>query len=217
MIKFRRGSTQRWRNSKTPKLEAGQPGYDKNKNKIKIGDGKKLWEELPYASGLFAEEILDSEKDAKDKLLKDSEDTTLITYGTKAPDKDTVGQIYLQQITEPEVDYVIESGTKNGWTYQKLKSGIAKCWCNYSFTTTVQEHLELFCRSTSFGGIGYPFDFIGTPTETAMIQSSSGQVLLVNSSANTIKASGTYAIVSLVGEISSANYRISIQVEGFWR
>jgi hypothetical protein len=35
--------------------------------------------------------------------------------------------------------------------------------------------------------------------------------------ANTAKTSGTYIIISLAGEVTEANYRISIQVEGFWR
>jgi hypothetical protein len=217
MIQFKRGLTSNWRKLKKP-LEAGQPGYDKDKHKIKIGDGQHLWNDLPYASGLFAEEILSSEVDAK--VNRDTEDkfvANIITYGTELPNENTIGQIYLQQIDEPEVDYVIESGTSGIWTYQKWKSGIAKCWCNYSFTTTVQEHLELFCRSTSVGSINYPLKFVYVPTETATIQSSGGQVLLANSSANTTETSGSYSIISLAGEIGNAGYRISLQVEGFWR
>jgi hypothetical protein len=216
MIKFRRGSTQSWRDTGL-KLGPGQPGYDKDKHKIKIGDGEKLWPELPYASGLFAEEILCSEAEAKNRDKNDKFATNIITYGTETPNEKTVGQIYLQQLDEPEVDYIIESGVIGIWTYQKWKSGIAKCWGNYSFTTTVQEPLELFYRSAITGGIEYPLTFVYVPTETATMQSSGGQVLLANSSANTHEISGGYAIISLAGEIADANYRISIQVEGFWR
>lgn len=215
MIKFRRGSTQSWRGTSV-KLEPGQPGYDKNKHKIKIGDGKKLWSDLPYASGLFAEEILDSESNAKTRKNNDTEDSTLITYGNSDPDENTVGQIYLQQIDEPEVDYVIDSGTSGVWTYQKWKSGIAKCWGNYSFNTSVQEQLELFYKSTTIS-INYPFTFKYVPTEVATVQSSGEQVLLANSGANTAGTSGNYTIISLAGGIDSANYRISIQVDGFWK
>jgi hypothetical protein len=223
MIQFRRGSTKSWRSAKV-KLAAGQPGYDKDKHKIKIGDGVKQWQELPYATGLFAEEILDSEDNAKTKKAKDEEDLTLITYGEEPPTygaetltENTVGLVYLQQIDEPEVDYVIASGTSGIWTYQKWKSGIAKCWGNYSFTTTVQGQLELFYQSATAGSIKYPFTFIYVPTETATIQSSGGQVLLANSGANTKATSGAYTIISLAGEITDADYRISMQVEGFWR
>lgn len=214
MIQVKRGSTQKWSGVT---LAPGQPGYDKNKNKIKIGDGKKSWSELPYASGLHAKEILCSETEAKTRDSDDKFATNIITYGTETPDKDTIGQIYLQQIDEPEVDYIVASGTDGIWTYQKWKSGIAKCWHNYSFTTTVQEHLELFCQSTTTNRIRYPFKFAYVPTEIATVQSSGGQVLLANSSANTAESSGIYAIISLAGEIANADYRISIQVEGFWR
>lgn len=218
MIQIKRGSTESWRSTET-NLAPGQPGYDKDKHKIKIGDGATLWADLPYASGLSEKEILSSEVEARDN--RDTEDkfaANIITYGTETPDSATVGQIYLQQIDDPEVDYVIESGTKDGWTYQKWKSGIAKCWCNHSFRTTVKELLELFYRSATTGGIAYPFTFEYVPTETATIQGSGGQVLLANSSANTKATSGAYAIISLAGEISDvADYRISIQVEGFWR
>ena len=57
MIQIKRGKTKNWRKLKKV-LAVGQPGYDKNKHKLKVGDGETLWKELPYASGLFAEEIL---------------------------------------------------------------------------------------------------------------------------------------------------------------
>lgn len=228
MIQIKRGKTRSWQKS-TVKLAAGQPGYDKDKHKIKVGDGETLWSALPYVSGLHSEEILDSEANAKKRLnrLKDeleASDTTLITYGKENPDENTVGQIYLQQVDEPEVDYVIESGINGIWTYQKWKSGIAKCWCNYSFTTSVLEKLEFFYRSATISNIpDYPISFYGTPTEVATIQSSSGQVLLANAGTNTPDSPGKYTIISLVdgtsetGGIASANYCISLHIEGVWR
>lgn len=215
MIQLKRGSTKSWRSSKN-KLSAGQPGYDKNKHKIKVGDGKTPWSDLPYASGLSAEEILSSEADAK--ANRDKEDrfaTNIITYGTETPNENTTGQIYLQQIDEPEVDYVIESGTSGIWTYQKWKSGIAKCWGNYSFTTTVQEPFELFYRSAPIS-VKYPFTFREAPTEIVTIQSGQ-QTMLANTGANTNETTGNYAIISLVTALDEAAYRISMHVEGFWR
>lgn len=46
MIKIKRGSTENW-DTINPILEAGQPGYDKNTHKLKIGDGITKWSELP--------------------------------------------------------------------------------------------------------------------------------------------------------------------------
>lgn len=222
MIQIKRGSTQKWSGVT---LAPGQPGYDKTKNKIKIGDGKKSWSELPYASGLHAEEILDSEESAQSRKNTDSEDLTLITYGDSETLKkglkegNIVGQIYLQQIDDPEVDYIVASGKEGIWRYQKWKSGTTRCWCNYNVSGTVMDHPEFFWRSAATDPVDYPkvFTFTEVPTETATVHSASGQeVLLVNSGANTTTTSGTYTIVSLIGEIAeSTTYRISIQVEGF--
>ena len=217
MIKFRRGSTKSWLSTNV-KLEPGQPGYDKNKHKIKIGDGEKLWSDLPYVSGLFTEEILDSETNAKAKKAKDAEDITLITYGTEEPNKNTVGQIYLQQTDEPEVDYIVESGVNGIWTYQKWKSGIAKCWGTRSVSTRLQRASE---ESTfAYAGtssVSYPFTFKNTPTETATIQSYGVVAWLASSYVNTKSASGSYTIISPNEQLTQSSYNISIQVEGFWK
>ena len=42
MIQLKRGKTDSWRKNRT-KLSAGQPGYDKEKHKIKVGDGEHTW------------------------------------------------------------------------------------------------------------------------------------------------------------------------------
>ena len=220
MIQFRRGTTKSWRSTKI-KLASGQPGYDKDKNKIKIGDGEKLWSELPYASGLSAEEILSSEDVAKSRNKLDKEDKTIITYGTAVPDKDVVGQLYLQQYdAEPEVDYIVKSGIKGVWTYQQYKSGIAKCWGTLSISTDVQTSIEgihLFHDNNKMKSVEYPFIFKSTPTETATLQSPGGIAWLANKTKNTSKTSGVYTILSTDEQITNADYLISIQVEGFWR
>ena len=113
MIQFKRGKTANWRKTKQP-LAAGQPGYDKDKHKIKIGDGESDWQELPYASGLFREEIISSEEEAKkthNPILSalGIDESPIFTYGEEFPDENTIGQVYLQHYdAEPEVDYIVE-------------------------------------------------------------------------------------------------------------
>jgi predicted secreted protein len=219
MIQFKRGTTKSWRGTKT-KLAPGQPGYDKDKHKIKIGDGAKTWSELPYVSGLTAEEILDAETAAKSKQKLDAEDTTIITYGTETPDKNTIGKIYLQQYdTEPEADYVVEAGTNGIWTYQKWKSGIAKCCGTYSLTTSLQESFENseLHYSSGMKSTVYPFTFKNVPTETATLQSPGGITWIASKTKNTNKTSGIYVIISQDAQLTNASYNISIQVEGLWR
>ena len=217
MIQFKRGKTTTW---KDQKLASGQPGYDKDKHKIKIGDGETFWPELPYASGLFAEEILNSEAQAKIRQNADPEDITLITYGTATPNSSTVGQLYLQQYdAEPEVDYVVSSGIDGIWTYQKWKSGIAKCWGTVVLTTNIQnafEGIELF-HDSKMKSVKYPLTFTDVPSETATLQSPGAIAWLASKSKNTTSTSGVYIIISPDKQSTNAIYNISLQVEGSWR
>lgn len=218
MIQFRRGTTKSWREAKI-KLASGQPGYDKDKHKIKIGDGEKSWSELPYASGLFAEDILNSEEAAKKRKTADSEDITLITYGTEEPNADTVGQIYLQQYNSaPEADYVIEYGIGD-WTYQKWNSGILKCWGSFKISTTLPSTFEgtSLNYDNSMTAIKYPISFKGTPTELATLQNSGNIAWLASKTSNTSTASGTYTIISPDTPATNLTYTIAIRAEGFWK
>lgn len=229
MIQIKRGATASWKKQKQP-LAAGQPGYDKDKHKLKIGDGEKSWDELPYAGGPSSEEILSSETEAK---LRRSAATSLsplsalfdspaiITYGTESPDENTVGQLYLQCYdAEPETDYIVESGINSGWSYQKWKSGLASCSKVFDVTTSIQTSVDgdLYQNTSTIDVQDYPFSFKEIPCEIATIQSPGGLVWLAASTKlNTKKKSASYSLISKDKLFDSATYRISLKVEGFWR
>lgn len=46
-ILFKRGVASRWAEL-NPILEAGQPGFVTDENRLKIGDGETAWNDLPY-------------------------------------------------------------------------------------------------------------------------------------------------------------------------
>lgn len=46
-IKFRRGTALAWTTA-NPTLAAGEPGFETDTNKVKIGDGSTVWTSLPY-------------------------------------------------------------------------------------------------------------------------------------------------------------------------
>ena len=237
MIQFRRGSTTNWRtkaNKASTKLASGQPGYDKTKHKIKVGDGTTSWYDLPYASGLHAEEILDSEEKAKERLDKDvllnktlglddkkPEDFTIITYGKEDPDEDTVGQLYLQYYDdEPEADYVVHYGATGIWTYQQWHSGKAICWGAVTIDTTLKEAFEkitLCSDDNIMQPINYPFKFKQVPKEVASLTSSNVIAWLAGRTANSTAQTGTYNIISVDEPAHSAACTITLMVEGFWR
>lgn len=50
IIKFKRGQSNTWR-TKNLLLKDGEPGFELDTRKLKIGDGKTLWNDLPYIGG----------------------------------------------------------------------------------------------------------------------------------------------------------------------
>ena len=211
MIQFRRGKTSSWENSSI-KLAAGQPGYDTERHKIKIGDGVSTWASLPDVSGLTTKEILDSEAAAKTRKDANSKDTTLITYGTTAPNANTVGQLYLRQST---TDHIVDAGISEGWVYQVYGSGIIKCYGTFEVELDITDAIEgtgLYCSSGDIKKT-YPKTFKHPPSETASIQSAHGIAWLANKGANTTGSSGNYAVVSTASN-NDVKYTISIQAVG---
>lgn len=215
MIKFKRGKTTTWKKRTVP-LADGQPGYDKEKHRLKIGDGQHLWSELPNV-GLSAEDILKEEAKAKEDYAKDKEDRAIFTYGSENPDEDTVGRVYLQHYdSEPEVDYIVSYGVDGIWTYQKWHSGIVKCWGNLDVDKSIQSVFEesklYYSEATS--KVSYPVKFSTTPSETATIRSTGNLVWLASKNNNTVSESATYTIIS-PDKQSNAKYKIMLQVYGF--
>lgn len=121
MIQFRRGKSSSWGQHV---LEAGQPGYDKTENKLKIGDGENTWDNLDYLIGELDEKRLIQPATA---LL--ATDKTIFTYGSAAPTSKTKGKVYLQQFEGAvEVDYVIEIGRNVNYFFRRWNSGFIECW-----------------------------------------------------------------------------------------
>lgn len=220
MIKIMRGTTKNWE-SHNIVLGAGQPGYDKNRHKLKIGDGVSDWNNLPYAGGLSEEEVLDSEANARVRRLADKESISIMTYGSDNPDEKTVGKLYLQYYdAEPEVDYVIETGANGIWSYRKWSSGRAECCGTLSVTKSVQtafDGIELFHSIDSVGDVVYPITFAEIPSELASLQSASGVAWLAGCDKKNSKSnSGKYKIIS-PDSLANATYYITFNVSGYWK
>lgn len=215
MIKFKRGSTKSWQSTEF-KLGDGQPGYDKDKNKLKIGDGENSWINLPYIGGLTSQEILNEENIAKLLYAQDAENTTLITYGDSKPNSATIGKVYLAGI-EPEINKILKVGIKDNWVYKQYESGIVECCCSFTLTTTLDKAIEdsnLFQNTIQLDTFKYPFTFTEVPVEVVTLQNTSGLVWLANTGANTETTSGNYTIISPYKQSSESDYSISILVSG---
>lgn len=217
-------------------LADGQPGYDKTTSTLKIGNGSDSWSKLKSLS-LNRKQVLDSEKNAKKRFEQDSEDFTVFTYGTEAPEKPLVGDVYLHQYSGGvEKDYVVDQGFSNGWTFRKWQSGLAECWGRFEI-----ENLNI---STPWGdskinylkgGIPnlpkYPFSFKDKdawnnpvpPCETASLagiaNSDSGIFVtwLGASKCNTNSTPAKYYLLTANDSGTSKNYVINLDVKGHWK
>lgn len=49
-FKLKRGTAARWAEV-NPILEQGEPGFVYDENRLKVGDGKTAWNDLPYIDG----------------------------------------------------------------------------------------------------------------------------------------------------------------------
>ena len=49
-FKIKRGTAARWAEV-NPILEQGEPGFVYDENRLKVGDGKTPWNDLPYIDG----------------------------------------------------------------------------------------------------------------------------------------------------------------------
>jgi hypothetical protein len=233
MIPFKRGKSDTWRAQETP-LADGQPGFDKDRQKLKIGNGKDSWDKLPNVSGLRLEEILESEEKAKKTLAAKTflnpvgaflakalklDDRPVITYGTDVPDDGTLGQIYLQHYeTAPEVDYVVASGSDGIWEYLVYNSGKVRCWGTYYVETAVQNRVGNGAAfiSTAIGQIAYPshFTFKEAPTENATIIPASGKASwLISTTGCSVSKSGKYHIASF-DKHEQAKFGVAFEVNG---
>lgn len=136
MIQIKRGSTQNWITN-SEKLADGQPAYDKTRNKLKIGNGSKTFNELPDVSGLSKNEILSeytprntSGLSALEQLLDQLlNPDPIFTYGTKKPTEVDKGEIYFQKYDGAvEADYVVEYGKHANCYFRKWVTGFMECW-----------------------------------------------------------------------------------------
>lgn len=212
MIQIKRGGADKWEALKVP-LAAGQPGYNKDTHEFKIGDGESLWNDLPAISGVSENQVLCAESDVK----TESGNSPIMTYGPHMPSEDTAGQLYLLcDDVEPEIDYIVNMGTNDGWIYQLWKSGLARCWTSIKTDRTINKEFgSLFSSEPVIKE--YPLTFITIPFECASAIGDGKAVWQACSAKNTVSKSGEYLLVSPVSITALGRYTINIEVTGYWR
>lgn len=74
VFRFKRGTAEAWARH-NPVLDTGEPGFEIDTNRLKVGNGKKAWLDLPYINS--TEYSLSPDEDS----LVINEDNKLMLYG----------------------------------------------------------------------------------------------------------------------------------------
>lgn len=82
---IRRGTSAEW-STRNPVLSDGEPGYERNTGKFKIGDGVKRWTELEYfvpgagSPGISLQDLLAHVNDPEPHPIYDDGPSLLLLY-----------------------------------------------------------------------------------------------------------------------------------------
>ena len=120
-----------------------------------------------------------------------------------------------------ELDYIVEEGEKDGWTYRKWSSGNAECWKILEFTTTINTSFgSLYCGNAT-PRQNYPFAFVQKPVEQVTLQSGETQAFLYAEASgygvNGTNASAMYNVFRPGAIADSKTFYLSFYVCGKWK
>lgn len=118
-------------------------------------------------------------------------------------------------------DFIVEQGTKNGWTYRKWDSGVAECWKILTHKTAITTAWGALYQGTATSRQNYPFSFVGKPLEQATLTASSYQAILFpekdGNGVNGASASACYNVCRPSSISSEMEFYIAITVKGNWK
>ena len=120
------------------------------------------------------------------------------------------------------LDYIVEQGTLNGWTYRKWNSGLAECWYRKEHTVDISAPWgNLYSGKSATGRTPYPFVFKEKPHETVTIKSSLGAVFAACSSGglgdNTVSHTASYNAIRPSAMTEESTVFFEYYVVGRWK
>ena len=119
------------------------------------------------------------------------------------------------------IDYIVEQGTKSGWTYRKWNSGKAECWKILEFKTTINTAFgALYCGNAT-ARQDYPFTFAAKPVEQVTLQCGNTQGILYTEAGghgvNGVSSTARYNVFRPSAVTSSETFYLSFYVIGNWK
>lgn len=124
------------------------------------------------------------------------------------------------------VDWIVEQGNSDIWTYRKWNSGIAECWGRYTVSnvevTAAWTASEKNAYSASLGSLTYPFEFVETPMSQITDATINGRGWLIRNSYNeSATSTGTIYVITPTNQYTGSNaiavIVINVYAIGRWK
>ena len=98
-----------------------------------------------------------------------------------------------------QIDFPVEQGTKDGWTYRNWNSGIGECWKIVTVNTTITGAWgAMYVGDTKMARQNYPFPFKSKPVEIANLMNGTNAAwLFPESSGNGVNGAYSSAIYNV--------------------
>ena len=123
-------------------------------------------------------------------------------------------------IDNKELDYIVEQGAKDGWTYRKWNSGKGECWKILTLETDAEMQWGALWKGNYTARQNYPFSFTDKPVETVSLQSGGVGAMVIpadnGDGVNGAYASACYTICR-PAMTQSQHYYLAFYVYGNWR
>jgi hypothetical protein len=119
-----------------------------------------------------------------------------------------------------KLDYIVDQGTKDSWTYRKWSSGIMEVWRRYQITTSVNSAWGNVYTSGILANtnLRYPIEFKETPilTATLMPFGSGGILMAPGNGYGSTAETGAFEILRGTA-LSSGQFLIAYHAIGKWK
>jgi hypothetical protein len=122
-------------------------------------------------------------------------------------------------INGKDAGYIVEQGTKSGWTYRKWSNGFAECWGTYNVTVTASSWTQwgALYQAEVIMNENYPFTFKEIPKETATLRSFAGSMLACGEFGGSTSTTSAYFAVHPNKLTSSYGHILELYVVGQWK
>lgn len=140
--------------------------------------------------------------------------------GTLPELKTTNKDNLVNAINELSVDYVVEQGTNDIWTYRKWNSGIAECWCNKTLITAISNAWgSIYDSNNKINEFDFPSNlFIEAPILSVVGFPTEGNAIMgVEFSTPLTQSNVPRTYITSAKTKTSSTYIVSYRAIGKWK